>query len=159
MPCYNPLSAYLHCLPDGSRKLYFSVRDLKFPVHFYTRVDLPCGRCIGCRLERSRQWAMRIVAEQQCCEASSFVTLTYADAPVSLSKRDCQLFLKRLRKRCGSFRYYLAGEYGEESGRPHYHACIFGLDFLRIAFFSGDLVPETCIRLICWLMFGASVIV
>lgn len=72
-----------------------------------------------------------------------FLTLTYADdhlpAHGQLVKRDLQLFFKRLRKYTGPFRYVAAGEYGELRRRPHFHACIFGLDFAgeRVEFGEG----------------------
>lgn len=66
-------------------------------------------------------------------EENSFITLTYADeylpAGGSLDRRAFPLFMKRLRKECGSVRYFHAGEYGERNGRPHYHALLFGLRF------------------------------
>lgn len=65
--------------------------------------------------------------------ANSFITLTYNDEHLpddqSIDLRHWQLFAKKLRNKCGPFRFYNCGEYGDESGRPHYHACIFGLDF------------------------------
>lgn len=69
----------------------------------------------------------------ESCEhsASCFVTLTYAENPVSLVPRHLTLFLKRLRKRRGSFRYFACGEYGERFGRPHYHAVLFGVSALE----------------------------
>lgn len=80
--------------------------------------------------------------ESQCHEVSSFVTLTYAAAPLSLRYRDFQLFMKRLidvhkrnqvkqgvsRADVKSVRFFMCGEYGE-LGRPHFHACLFGLAF------------------------------
>lgn len=90
-----------------------------------------CGQCIGCRLEISRQWAIRCVHEAQLYPHNIFVTLTYDDEHLprdhSLQPRDTQLFFKRLRRRLGDqrIRYYLAGEYGDRDGRPHYHAIIF----------------------------------
>lgn len=92
-------------------------------------MEVPCGQCIGCRLERSRQWAVRIMAEAQTHSANSFLTLTYADDPISLRVDDLQRFFKRLRKRGVSVRHYSCGEYGEELGRPHFHVCLFGEDF------------------------------
>lgn len=62
---------------------------------------LPCGQCIGCRLERSRQWAIRCVHHAQCYEHNAFITLTYDPEHLetrSLDHRDWQLFMKRLRK-------------------------------------------------------------
>lgn len=106
---------------------------------------LPCGGCSACRLERSRQWAMRCVHEAQMYERNCFITLTFDDEhlfkrerPLSLDKREFQLFMKRFRKKFGNgIRYYHCGEYGELSGRPHYHACVFNFDF-------GDRVFYTC---------------
>lgn len=98
-------------------------------------LSLPCGRCIGCRLERARQWAVRIVHEAKMHDESSFLTMTYAPEflPVdgSISVEHCQKFLKRLRSRLApkKIRFFLCGEYGEKLGRPHYHAIIFGEDF------------------------------
>lgn len=98
---------------------------------------VPCGRCIGCKLERKRQWALRIMHESQMHERNSFITLTYADESLvyggsqpTLDKRELQLFWKRLRKEIPSaIRYFACGEYGSKRSRPHYHACIFGYDF------------------------------
>ena len=98
---------------------------------------LPCGQCVGCRLERSRQWAIRMMNEADCHTFNSFITLTFDDSslnkrdvPMSLDKRDFQLFMKRLRKRLDvNIRYFMCGEYGELYRRPHYHAVIFGYDF------------------------------
>lgn len=106
-------------------------------------VIIPCGKCIGCRLEYSKQWAMRCMLEAKEHESSYFCTFTYNDSllrscsgvsPVTgeilegytLDKRDLQLFFKRLRED-QKVRYYACGEYGSRSYRPHYHAIIFGL--------------------------------
>lgn len=65
-------------------------------------------------------------------ERNSFITLTYNDENLpkggTLDKRDYVLFMKRLRKHTGPnrVRFYMCGEYGETTWRPHYHACIFG---------------------------------
>lgn len=90
---------------------------------------------MGCRLERSRQWALRCVHEASLHKENSFITLTYADDQLpkdkSLDKAHLQRFFKRLRKRFPSkpFRYYACGEYGDNTKRAHYHACLFGMDF------------------------------
>lgn len=95
--------------------------------------SVPCGWCIGCRKEYARQWAVRGMHEAKMHEDNCFVTLTYEDMPAygSLVPRDLQLFFKRLRKAVAPkrFSYFAAGEYGERNRRPHYHACLFGLDF------------------------------
>lgn len=98
-------------------------------------VTIPCGQCIGCRLERSRQWAIRCVHEAQLHTENAFITLTYDDEHIppgpSLVKNHFQKFIRRLRREIKpiKIRYYHCGEYGSKYGRPHYHACIFGYDF------------------------------
>lgn len=102
-----------------------------------------CGQCMECRLAYSREWAIRITHEMQMHDRSCFLTLTYDEAHLprfgQLYKRDLQLFFKRLRKFSGPFRYVACGEYGELNRRPHFHAAIFGLDFLsdRIEYGEG----------------------
>lgn len=94
---------------------------------------VPCGRCMSCRIARSREWAIRLVHEQESWEDSCFVTLTYADEYLpdnqSLVKKDLQNYFKRLRKSIYPLhiKYFACGEYGETYERPHYHAIIFGL--------------------------------
>lgn len=136
MACYRPLDAAqlvngdIVFVPKGtsgkgktSQKAQNVRRELK----------LPCGQCIGCRLERGRQWAVRCMHESQMHEFSCFVTLTYDDENVpsdfSLRYSDVQKFLKRLRRAHGKVRFFLCGEYGESNGRPHYHALLFGVLF------------------------------
>lgn len=102
---------------------------------FYDQpVKLPCGQCIGCRLERSRQWAIRCSHEASLYDLNCFITLTYSDehlpANRSLDYEAPVLFMKRLRERFGSgIRSYGCAEYGEKFGRPHYHLCLFNFDF------------------------------
>lgn len=96
---------------------------------------VPCGQCVGCRLERSRQWAVRCVQEAQMHEENCFLTLTYSDKNLpqggSLVKKHFQDFIKRLRRFMvkEKISYFHCGEYGDKGCRPHYHALIFGMDF------------------------------
>lgn len=84
-------------------------------------------------MEKSRQWAIRCIHEAQMNEANSFITLTYSDEHLpkneSLNVEHWQKFVRSLRKKAGKFRYFHCGEYGDENMRPHYHACMFGIDF------------------------------
>ena len=133
MPCYYPVRAYRAKSgrqPNGKWPLVFSLRD----GYEDLPVDLPCGRCIGCKLEYSKKWAVRCVHEASLYEKNVFVTLTYndenlpyaSDGQPTLVKRDFQLFMKRLRKKYGSgIRFYACGEYGEKYARPHYHVILF----------------------------------
>lgn len=112
-------------------------------------VPIPCGQCVGCRLEHSRQWAVRCMLESEYHDDNYFITLTYSDDTVpmseyideetgeiktslTLNKKDVQDFIKRLRRHfdyrdSDGFRYFCCGEYGSQSARPHYHMIAFGL--------------------------------
>lgn len=125
MVCYHPLTAYR----TAGGEIIFNAQK---PC-IVEKLSLPCGQCVGCRLERSRQWAIRCVHEATLHKENSFITLTYNDENLpersQLVLKHWQNFAKRLRKSSGPFRFYHCGEYGETTGRPHYHACLFGLDF------------------------------
>lgn len=133
MPCYHPLKAYK--LASGG--VVFS--ELKRHGPIIGDTEVPCGQCIGCRLQRASDWQLRIMHEASLHEDNCFVTLTYETGKLpphgSLEHDDYQRFMKRLRKHCEKYqplmepRYFMIGEYGEENGRPHYHACIFNTDF------------------------------
>lgn len=144
MPCHAPLQGLLVRNSDGSRTFKFcdylafcfsqGITPNPNVVPDGQPVSLPCGRCQDCRLERSRQWAMRCMHEAEMHQSNCFITLTYDEdhLPVdhSLDVSHFQLFMKRFRKKCGSgIRFYHCGEYGDLLGRPHYHACIFNYDF------------------------------
>jgi len=151
IPCYHPLSAY-QAAPGKPIKI-ISRKHLDFWKSLPESagiIHIPCGQCIGCRLERSRQWALRCVHEASRWELNCFITLTYSEEYVpyvpsvkdgstvlTLHKRDLQLFWKRLRKLYGeNIKYYACGEYGTLYSRPHYHACIFNFDFIDKRFWK-----------------------
>lgn len=105
-------------------------------------MSLACGRCIGCRLERSRQWSVRVMHEAALYEENCFVTLTFDDAhlPSDISNwyPYFQNFLKRLRRRFyfgkgdarnRVIRFFACAEYGDLGWRPHFHAGLFNIDF------------------------------
>lgn len=133
MACYHPLKGVRGGVnSNGKRPLLFDVRVVDCGSQI--PIQVPCGQCVGCRLERSRQWAMRCMDEAQMHKNNSFITLTFNDKNLpkdgSLDVRHFQLFMKKLRKTIKqSVRYYHCGEYGEKFGRPHYHACLFGYGF------------------------------
>lgn len=157
MPCYHPLLAVQVGVKDNGKKelkfLSYRPRDQDKVIYYerkaYSReslVSLPCGQCIGCRIDYSRQWANRCLLELQYHDSAYFCTFTYDDAHVpkstyvdpatgevltslTLRKRDFQLLMKRIRKKfsCDNIRFFMSGEYGSKTFRPHYHAIIFGL--------------------------------
>lgn len=156
MSCYYPLIG----IPNGvnpNGKTNYSIRSYKesvwqdlqaHPPRQGPPVKIPCGKCIGCRLDYSRQWANRCMLEAQYYPEGTvwFATITYNNAyapkvltedpetgkkvpALSLRKRDFQLWMKRLRKAFPDtkIRFFASGEYGSETFRPHYHAILFGL--------------------------------
>lgn len=131
MACFSPLKAYPP--PPGSDRRYVWSSSRSFAGAL--PVNLPCGQCIGCRLQKAAEWTTRLHHEHSQHERASFVTLTFNDEhlPIdySINVRDVQLFLKRLRKALGHerVRYFACGEYGDQGGRPHYHLLVFGYDF------------------------------
>lgn len=131
MPCYGPLTGYYPKSTASDKRLVFRKDDSETGIG----IKIPCGKCIGCKLEHSRQWALRCMHEKRMHTASAFLTLTYDNkhlpAGNTLVKRDLQLFMKRLRKIFGTgVRFFACGEYGETSGRPHYHVLLLNSDFV-----------------------------
>lgn len=118
--------------------------------HLITFINIPCGKCARCIERRKMEWAFRMEIEMEQSKTAYFVTLTYAPETIpyndkgryTLQEKDLNKFWKRLRqnhkrskttiehlthgiKNNDQIKYYAAGEYGEERGRPHYHAIIF----------------------------------
>jgi len=138
MPCYSPLKGYKDPVNGG---LIFKKTS--------TKLEVACGQCFGCRLDRTRVWAMRITHEASMYNDSygnCFITLTYRSKDectaeqlrdghyvpddYSLNKTHFQKFIRRLRKKFPQkIRFFHCGEYGDENLRPHYHACLFNVDF------------------------------
>ena len=148
MSCYHPFVAIPKDEPNANGKVEYRIIGSRSDHQEYLQVDprailIPCGKCIGCRLDYSRQWADRMMLELDSRKKAIFVTLTYDNDHVpftedeetgsfgwlTLDKRDLQLFFKRLRKYFSDkeIKYYASGEYGSHTLRPHYHAIIFGL--------------------------------
>lgn len=141
MSCVSPMTAYWR---DVNRSaITFDKNKSATKVPF----NLPCGKCIGCRMDRARQWGFRCLHEKKMWTHNHFVTLTYNDESLppggSLCLRDVQLFMKRLRKARNSnvgnpIRFFLGAEYGEINRRPHYHALLFNCDFPDKLFHSKN---------------------
>lgn len=145
MVCYKPLQVSYFKLSTGKLQLNFGSHATREATLAFQEgrpfsnpesiISLPCGSCIGCRLDRSRQWAIRCMHEVSLYDKSCFLTLTYSPENVpsdgSLVKKHFQKFMKRLKKKFPHevIRYYMCGEYGEKNKRPHYHVCIFGFSF------------------------------
>lgn len=144
MPCYKPIMALVKRGENGSKgKVTFpkTVPTAAMVARHGAPTPLPCGQCVGCRLERSRQWAVRLVKELKLHDRASFLTLTYhpdnlprtSGGLPTLDLEHIQLFLKKLRKHFepNRLRFFQCGEYGEQTERPHYHMILFGEDFCK----------------------------
>lgn len=150
MPCYHPIQAWSlkdKRKPDGKRIISFQGPTQGDKADKWEGIQLPCGQCIGCRLDYSRQWADRILLETTLWEHNWFVTLTYSDEFVpykstvntttgeliegkTLVPEHLTKFMKDLRRYWSyhyghdNIRFYACGEYGGQTERPHYHLCI-----------------------------------
>lgn len=161
MSCYHPNLMFKtdRINPDTGKPVYqfmpaFSQsRDLFDRIKDFEVMLVPCGKCVGCRLDYSRSWADRMMLELETEKKAIFVTLTYDNDHVpikctfdgepigyTVSKRDVQLFMKKLRRKYEGIklRFYLSSEYGPATRRPHYHAIIYG--------FSIDDFPLKILR-------------
>lgn len=138
MPCYKPLDGYksAYATHKGNTRIVFNPAK----AESHEIIPIPCGRCIGCRLEKSKEWALRCHHEASLYgDNNAFLTLTYSDKNLpehsTLVKEHFQKFIRALRKKTKQkIRYYMCGEYGKpesEGGkeRPHYHAIIFNFSF------------------------------
>lgn len=140
-------------------------------------IQIPCGKCIGCRLDYSRQWANRCVLESKCYEQDecSFLTLTYNDENLtyhpesgvpSLYPKDLQDFIKRFRMRIfrdygKEIRFYACGEYGDCDCRPHFHLLMFGFRFPDLKYkglshsdeplYTSSFLDEVWGKGYCWI--------
>lgn len=142
MPCNLPITAY-YCdklnAETGKRSLTFNQKfaysgsDPTIP----RVLAVPCGKCHGCRADQALMWSIRGYHESTEHQQNSFLTLTYADENLPqnglIDKRPLQTFFKRIRKQGHKVRYLACGEYGSLTRRPHYHAIIFGKDWLENA--------------------------
>ena len=136
MACFKPLSAWRNP-SDPSGQLLFSYHTIGASSDHAERtcLKIPCGQCVGCRLEYSRQWAVRCCHESSLHIYNCFITLTYDPEHLpddgSLDIKHFQKFMKRLRDKLHPLRirFFHCGEYGDKTRRPHYHALIFGYSF------------------------------
>lgn len=169
MPCYHPLLGYRDnyaLTSSGKKKVRIDSRydadriaEFKSDNPHLDVFPVPCGNCIGCRLEYSRQWAIRCMLESKNYEFNYFLTLTYdnMNVPIStyqevmcdestgevlnivdldsltLAPDHLTKFMKDLRRYYEyhfnhyGIRFFACGEYGDRTGRPHYHILIFNL--------------------------------
>lgn len=172
MSCFNPCrSFYMGTKPNGKEwrifvrdhhtqavaidpsghRAYFDNPDDAFGKGLvsYTYDEVPCGRCLACRLQYASEKAAQCLMEMDTHEGNCwFLTLTYDDAHIpmhrghaTLDYSDVQRFFKRLRK-FFPFRYMVSGEYGSMTFRPHYHAIIFGGDIPDLYHYGNNKLGQ-----------------
>lgn len=131
MQCIKPLKASL----DSSGNITFSSKKA---IPGLVPFQLPCRKCLPCRLNTAREKAIRCWHETKMHKDSIFLTLTYNDENLTtpyLHYPDFQLFMKSLLERLNrdiqnpferiKIPYLVTGEYGEEKKRPHWHAILY----------------------------------
>jgi hypothetical protein len=142
MACSCPIPVWF-APPEGGEKagrargrILFNPRgaDTSQPMS-----EVPCGKCRNCLRDRARDWGTRVACEAKMHGQSWMVTLTYADENLplggTLDPEHLSEFFRRVRTNIGRFKYLASGEYSDPPAlRPHYHACLFGLDL-------PDMVP------------------
>lgn len=147
MSCYHPILGIPRY--DESDNKTYKLAGPYSPDAFYVfpgSVQIPCGKCVGCRLDYSRQWADRMMLELDHSKCAVFITLTYNEENIpfcaeedfvglpvwyDLYKPHVSQFMKILRSRKEfedrELRFFASGEYGRKTKRPHYHLIVFGL--------------------------------
>lgn len=134
MKCVRPNTIYFD--GEGHRipwQQYDTLLASGKPCH---AMHVPCGKCLACRINKRREWTLRLCHEEVFSDSAFFVTLTYDEDHVPIDdngnygvyKKDVQDFMKRLRSdnEGVKIRYFCNSEYGEK-GRPHYHMLLFNV--------------------------------
>lgn len=145
MSCEHPLLAIdLYTRPEDKKHVIKilprrhgdNVKELERRVGKENILALPCGKCASCKAAHKSEWAVRCMLESKLHKDNCFVTLTYDNnhLPDKLCKLDLRKFIKGIRNKGYKCRFFGCGEYGSQSGRPHYHVILFG-------FCPDDLKP------------------
>ena len=145
MRCTAPNTAYTFGRNPKTGKPFVKVvgrgKEISHLPANYKKMFLPCGQCTECRLEKSKDWAIRCMHESQMHPQNHFITLTYSDENLprnnSLDPGQLKNFIKKVRKD-RKFRYFACGEYGDKTGRPHYHAILFGLELDDLEYYKTE---------------------
>lgn len=134
MTCFKPITVWTPTRSslEQAPQQYYDDKKISFRERPNRRkITIPCGNCLGCRLDKANEWATRITCESKMHSKNCFITLTYNNnnlpKNLELKKKDIQDFIKRLRYYYPdiNIKYFGCGEYGPKGGRPHYHLAIF----------------------------------
>lgn len=127
---------------------------IKAPIIFNIRFEIPCRTCLACTRSRAKEWSIRCHLESLRHKDNYFITLTYNEKSVprnyfrvydaenddfktrsvmTLNKPHTIQFMKSLRQLFSrdfshtGIRFFMCGEYGTSTARPHYHYILFNL--------------------------------
>lgn len=124
---------------------------------------IPCGKCIGCRLDYSREWANRGFLEALCWKQNYFVTLTYNDEHLKMireelsadefyatvDQKDMKRFMHDLRQKMkrdkhqeDGIRFMGCAEYGDQGLRPHMHIILFNCKLPLESFYKPRILND-----------------
>lgn len=113
-------------------------------IDMYEHFDIGCGRCLACKVNKSKEWSIRCMLEASYYDHNYFVTLTYDNAPVNVSKDDLRQFIKNLRNYFSynynetNIRFFGCGEYGSSTFRSHYHIILFNCNIRDLELVKYD---------------------
>jgi len=177
MSCYHPLHGFKIGLTEKGKALYQIESGKTEWIHpkqgnkivvdkiIKDYIEIPCGQCIGCRLDYSRQWADRCMLEAKEHEHNYMITLTYNDEHLtyknkinedgeilyktpSLKPDDLSIFMKNLRRyykyhyNIDKIKFYGCGEYGSQTERPHFHIIVYDCPIYDLKCFFKNAVNE-----------------
>ena len=115
----------------------------------YRTQPVGCGQCLNCRINQKRVWKSRIMLESACNGSPVFGTLTFDDESLDklpkspgglpyLNAAVWQNWMKRARNyMTNGVRFYACAEYGDNSGRPHFHFLFWNVD-IRVVQYAVD---------------------
>lgn len=161
-----PRSEVLEQLDYDPNYISYCLNKMNAKSYKYQYELVACNHCYACTLNSSAEWATRIMFEAKKYECNFWLTLTYNDDNLPIAEKmnfgeetftnygdemwitgtlvpdHITTFLKSLRKnyeRKGhkGIKFYLCGEYGEKTKRPHYHIVLMNCP-LDISQFYGS---------------------
>lgn len=112
-------------------------------------IKYPCGKCPVCVHNAREALANRFLLESQHSVSTYFLTLTYNDDCLPhyygipcFDKKQVQSFIKRLRNDIPKFKMFLTSEFGDRTGRPHYHMLLFMHGYAPLQFVRDAVAKQ-----------------
>lgn len=156
MSCTNPFTLYLNREAMHGEKVKFP-KNRSDEAHLltlgYKSVEVPCGNCLACKYDYSKQWSLRNLKELEHSRSGYFITLTYSDSFLTFSEKhniatlvpfELSDFIKKYRTfqkskyNNDNIRFFACGEYGDHTFRPHYHVLLYNAVIPDLEFFTSS---------------------